>query len=167
MYWRGRKGKIERSRYLEERKKFKTILEEVQKEKRRLEEEELKNMKREADVWKFINKKRGVKKWNDNDIEEEEWRRHFMELLEGLKDGSKTEGKDRGDKKRYGRGDRDRRSSKSKKLKVKKAAGVDGIPMEAWKYAGSEVVKELVDLIKTVWKQGTLPSDWRKNGAAV
>jgi len=50
MYWRWRKGKINRSRYLEERKKFKTTLEEVQKEKRTKEEEELRNMKREAEV---------------------------------------------------------------------------------------------------------------------
>jgi len=26
-------------------------------------------MKREADVWKYINKKRGARKWNDNDLE--------------------------------------------------------------------------------------------------
>jgi len=36
-----------------------------------------------------------------------------------------------------------------KKLKVKKAAGVDGIPMEAWKYVGSELVKEL-DLVNNL-----------------
>jgi len=50
-----------------------------------------------------------------------------------------------------------------KKLKVKKAAGVDGISMEAWKFAGSELVKELADLIKSIWVQGILPSDWRKS----
>jgi len=44
-----------------------------------------------------------------------------------------------------------------KKLKVKKATGVDGIPMEAWKFAGTELVKELADLIKSVWVQGILP----------
>jgi len=30
-----------------------------------------------------------------------------------------------------------------KKLKVKKAAGVDGIPIESWKFAGEELLKEL------------------------
>jgi len=34
----------------------------------------LKNMKREIEIWKFINKKRGVRKWNENNIREEEWR---------------------------------------------------------------------------------------------
>jgi len=168
MYWRWRKGKIGRSRYLEKRKKFKTI-QEIQKEKRTLEEEELKSMKSEADIWKFINKKRGARKWNDNDIEKEEWSRHFMELLEGeeteVKQGKRTEEVRRDMEKEIEAGEVRRAI---KKLKVKKAAGVDGIPMEAWKYAGPELVKELVNLIKTVWKQGTLPSDWRKSiGAAV
>jgi len=36
------------------------------------------------------------------------------------------------------------------KLKMKKAAGVDGIPMEAWKYAGTELEEEMMDLIKIV-----------------
>jgi len=45
---------------------------------------------------------------------------------------------------------------------MKKAAGVDGIPMEAWKYAGMEL-KEMMNLIKTVWQQGTIPSDWKKS----
>jgi len=84
MYWKWRKRKIERNRYLEERKKFKTLLEEVQKEKRnkgrgRAEEYE----KGKTEVWKFINKKRGMRKWNENNIGEEEWRSHFMKLLEG------------------------------------------------------------------------------------
>jgi len=50
LYWKWKKKKIERIRYLEERKKFKSLLEEVQKEKRIKEEEELRNMKREAEV---------------------------------------------------------------------------------------------------------------------
>jgi len=49
------------------------LLQEVQKEKRTKEEEELRYIKREAEVWKFINKKREVKKWNENNIGEEEW----------------------------------------------------------------------------------------------
>jgi len=57
MYWRWRKGKIGRNSYLEERRKFKNLLEEVQKLKRAREEEKLRNMKRETEVWNFINKK--------------------------------------------------------------------------------------------------------------
>jgi len=38
-----------------------------------------------------------------------------------------------------------------KRLKVRKAAGVDRIPMEAWKYAGTELEEKMINLIKTVW----------------
>jgi len=66
-------------------------LEEVQKVKRTKEEEELRNMKREAEIWKFINKKRGVRKWNENNTGEKECRRYFMELLEGKELGKGKE----------------------------------------------------------------------------
>jgi len=46
---------------------------------------------------------------------------------------------------------------------VRKAAGVDGILMEVWKYAGKELEEEMIDLIKTIWQQGTIPCDWKKS----
>jgi len=106
-------------------------------------------MKREAEVWKFINKKRGVRKWNENNIGEEEWRRYFMELLEG----EKMEIRKKAGPEEIGRVIEEEIGevrNAIKKLKVKKAAGVDGIPMEAWKFADEELIKELADLIKSV-----------------
>jgi len=138
MYWRWRRGKIGRSRYIEEKKKFKVTMMEIQKEKREREEEELKNMKREAEVWKYINKKRGAKRWHENRIEKEVWRRHFMELLEG----EKLDGKQRKDlKERDGTIEEETKVIEEKeirkaisKLKVRKTAEMNGIPMEAWKF---------------------------------
>lgn len=46
-------------------------------------------------------------------------------------------------------------------MKDKKASGIDGIPMEAWKYAGQGVRKELEELIKQIWKVGRIPEEWR------
>jgi len=138
------------------------LLEEVQKEKRTKEEEELRNMKREAEVWKFINKKRGVRKWNENNIGEEEWRSYFMELLEGEKMEIKEEVRvgEIGKVMEEEIGIGEVRNA-IKKLKVKKVAGIDGIPIEAWKFIGGELIKELADLMKSVWIQGILPCDWR------
>jgi len=53
------------------------------------------------------------------------------------------------------------RNARVKKLKVKKAAGIDGIPIEAWKFADKELIKELADLMKSVWIQEILPCNWR------
>jgi len=49
-----------------------------------------------------------------------------------------------------------------KRMKKRKAAGVDGIPMEAWKYAGRGLWRGVVGLIKQVWREGVIPEDWRK-----
>jgi len=161
LYWKWRKKKIERKRYLEERKKFKSLLEEVQREKRIKEEEELRNMKREAEVWKFINKKRGARKWNGNTIGEAEWRRYFMELLEGQESeaGKGERTLEIGETRQEEIGIEEVKKA-IKKLKVKKAAGADGIPMEAWKFTGTGVIKELTDLINSVWTQEVLPAKY-------
>lgn len=38
-----------------------------------------------------------------------------------------------------------------KKMKNKKACGIDGIPIKVWKQAGEEVRKGLVELMKQIW----------------
>lgn len=45
------------------------------------------------------------------------------------------------------------------RIKGKKAPRMDGIPIEAWRYAGTAVKKELI--MKQVWKNGAMPKDWR------
>lgn len=35
-------------------------------------------------------------------------------------------------------------------MKLKKVVGVDGIPMEVWKYAGEELWKEVISLMKKI-----------------
>jgi len=135
IYSRWRKGKIVRARYMEERKLYRKWLEKKQKEKKE-EEEELKRIKRETKVWKFINKKKGNKTWNENTIGKEEWRRHFMKLLDGTE--LESEMVDEEEDKAIGWQEREEIEKKEmrraiKKLKIKKAAGIDGIPMEAWK----------------------------------
>lgn len=48
-----------------------------------------------------------------------------------------------------------------RRIKGKEAPGVDGIPIEPWRYAGTAVKKELMEIIKQIWKNGTMPKDWR------
>jgi len=162
IYWKWRKCKVGRKRYIEERKNFRTLLTEVQKEKREREEEELRNMKREADVWKFINRKRGVRKWMANNIGEEDWRDHFMKLLEGEEIMPREMRLPREEKREFGEEIRiGEVVSAIKRLKIRKAAGLDKIPMEAWKFASEELVKELTDLMNLIGVQGELPKDWK------
>jgi len=61
IYRRWREGKAGRERFLEEKAKFKELVERRQNEKRKEEEEELKKIKSEVEIWRYINKKRGNK----------------------------------------------------------------------------------------------------------
>jgi len=47
-------------------------------------------------------------------------------------------------------------------MKKRKAAGMDGIPMEAWKFVGRNLWNNPVRLLRQIWKEGELPEDWRK-----
>jgi len=38
-----------------------------------------------------------------------------------------------------------------RRMKLKKAVGIDEISMETWKYASKELEKEMIKLIKKVW----------------
>lgn len=58
-------------------------------ERKEGEQEELRNIKCVAEVWKYIKKRRGKKKWVENNIQKEEWVEHFKKLLEGTE--TKTE----------------------------------------------------------------------------
>lgn len=46
-----------------------------------------------------------------------------------------------------------------KRLKLKKAAGIDELPMEVWKFGGSSVIKGIKEVIKKVWKNKKMPED--------
>lgn len=82
-----------------------------------------------------------------------------MELLGGEKEEERKDG----EKQRESRNKREEKleigkeeiKRAVKKIKLKKAAEIDGIPMEAWKYAGKDLWRKLVVLMKQVWKEGT------------
>jgi len=94
----------------------------------------------------------------------EKKRRYFMELLEGKATEIKQKKESEEGRRREEKGIEKNEVRKAiNKLKKKKAAGIDRIPMEAWKYAGRKLEKEMMDLIKTIWQQRTIPSDWKKS----
>ena len=40
------------------------------------------------------------------------------------------------------------------------------MPMEAWKFAGKRVWRRVVELMRRIWREGTIPQDWR-NGIII
>lgn len=142
-YKKWKREKIGKEKYMEERRKFRELLEKKQKEKREEKEEELKKLKKEAEVWKYINKKRGKKKWKENNIKKEEWRNYFRRLLDGLEE-VEISGEKEEEEREQGEEEIEEVEIKEavRKMKTREAAGVDGIPMEAWKFAGERLWKK-------------------------
>ena len=61
-------------------------------ERQKHEEEEMEKIKKiKQEAWQYINKYRRSREGIDEDISEEEWKNHFMEILEGTehKEGRK------------------------------------------------------------------------------
>jgi len=44
-----------------------------------------------------------------------------------------------------------------RKMKDRKAVGVDELPMEVWKYAGKDLRQSLVQLLMQIWRENELP----------
>lgn len=112
--------------------------------------ERIKKLKNEAEVWKFINKKRRKRQWMKNYIKKEKWIEHFKELLKGVENLGRKEDrhvvkeireKEKGEEIAKELEEEDLKEEEIeealRRMKLKKTYGCDGIPMEAWKYAGN------------------------------
>ncbi|KMQ96026.1 rna-directed dna polymerase from mobile element jockey-like protein [Lasius niger] len=151
------------------------MLENKRKEKREEEERELRNLRNEKDIWRYINRRRKKREWKENSIRKEEWKEYFMKLLGGSEEKEEADNRNEeiGDKGDIGEIKKKSEEEKLleeeeiveavKKMKIGKAAGIDGIPLEAWKYGGMEVRRRLVNLINQIWMDGEMPKEWRKS----
>lgn len=128
----------------------------------------------------------------DNNISKEEWSKYFMEILEGeekertekeklqvnsgaIEEGRKENGNKKINKENKGVEEAKREQLEEEELKdeeineaihrmkIKKASGVDKIPMEAWRSAGTGMKGELKKLIKEIWKEGEISKEWKKS----
>ncbi|XP_029676802.1 uncharacterized protein LOC115243745 [Formica exsecta] len=167
-YKKWRKGKTGKEKYMEERRKLKKLAERKQREKREGEEKELKNLRNLAEVWRFINRKRKKRTWKEAEISKEVWRSYFMELLEGnetqkgrVNRGEEGEIISIREERIEGQLEEEEIGKAVRKLKMKKAVGVDGIPIEAWKFGEGAVKKGLVEILRQIWKEGYIPKDWK------
>lgn len=173
IYKKWKKGKGTREKFLEERKKRKYL--ESKRRKKREEGKELKDLKNEAGVWKYINKKRRKREWKENSIKKK-WRKYFMNLLEGTEINTEENKEDmeNEDRRQRERGEREEQEIGSgmelgeekiakavTKIKMKKAAGTDGIHMEAWRYGGKEIKNGLVEVLRKIWTKGQIPEEWK------
>lgn len=135
-----------------------------QKKERKREEyiEQVKNITKEKEVWEHVNKGRKIRSKISTTIAMEEWRRHFMELLDGkenyiqVKECYKTN---------TGLNQKEVTKEEIEKqirnLKKEKSAWEDEVKNEAWLYAEEPVKNKLVDVIQRVYRGDGFPGRWR------
>ena len=148
--------------YRKKRKEYKELCK--QKKERKKEEyiEQIKNITKEKEVWEHVNKGRKSRTQIASTITKEEWRMHFMELLDGKENqiGAKECLK-------INTGLNQKEVTKEeiekqiRKLKKEKAAGEDEVKNEAWLYAEEPVKGKLLNIIQRVYRGEGFPRRWR------
>lgn len=83
VYKRWRQGKEGKEEYILLRKNFRDFCKRKEAAKLEKLEEEIKRTKTEAQIWKIANREKKNARIVEEDISMEEWRRHFVSVLEG------------------------------------------------------------------------------------
>jgi hypothetical protein len=86
-----RRNKIDRSRFLEVKRRYRERCREKKKQKRERKEKEIKEIRIEREVWKYINRERKKKESVSEEITRQKWEEYFMKLLEGRQDEGEAE----------------------------------------------------------------------------
>lgn len=161
---RWKQGKDERETYIQKRRELKKLFGKKKDNLQEKEEREIEQLKNANDIWKYINRERKKRTEITKNISIKEWRKYFVELLEGeeckqqINNTSKRE-----------RSVEERETitvqevhRQIKKLKKGKAAGEDELENEAWIYGEGKVLTGITKLINKVWRGEGLPERWKE-----
>ncbi|XP_068900490.1 golgin subfamily A member 6-like protein 25 [Tenebrio molitor] len=159
-----RRNKIDRSRFLEAKRRYRERCREKKKQKREREEKEIKEIRTEREVWKYINRERKKKEPVSEKITIQEWEEYFMKLLEGRKEEGNvgTQRKEKQTVMEETEITAEEVGKHIRYLKKRKAPGWDGVQNEAWMYGTERMVERMVELMNGVWRGEGFPEDWRE-----
>jgi hypothetical protein len=159
-----KRNKIDRSRFLEAKRRYRERCREKKKQKREREEKEIKEIRTEKEVWKYINRERKKKEPVSEKITIQEWEEYFMKLLEGRKEEGKvgTQRKEKQTVMEETEITAEEVGKHIRYLKKRKAPGWDGVQNEAWMYGTERMVERMVELMNGVWRGEGFPEDWRE-----
>jgi hypothetical protein len=154
-----RRNEIDRSRFLEAKRRYRETCREKKKQKREREEKEIKEIRTEREVWKYINRERKKKEPVSEKITIQEWEEYFMRLLEGRKEEGKvgTQRKEKQTVMEETEITAEEVGRHIRYLKKRKAPGWDGVQNEAWMYGTERMVERMVELMNRVWRGEGFP----------
>ncbi|KAJ3632437.1 hypothetical protein MTP99_009448 [Tenebrio molitor] len=159
-----RRNKIDRSKFLEVKRRYRERCREKKKQKREREKKEIKKMRTEREVWKYINRERKKKESVSEEMKMQEWEEYFMKLLEGRKAEGEagTQMKEKQTAPEQTEITAEEVEKHIRKLKKRKALGRDWVQNEAWMYGTERMLGRMVELMNGVWRGKGFPVDWRE-----
>ena len=152
-YLSWKNGKSIRENFITEKKEWKSLCNMKEKVFNENEEAALRSIKNESDVWKFLGRNSKKSGSIDSNIDLNEWKKHFINLLEDTEECKK--GSSREVETIILEQERITRLEiiqAIKTLRKKKAAGIDEIPNEVWIFGGSGLIDILENLINKIWE---------------
>jgi len=162
-----RKGWITREEHKENKKRHESLCKDKIEKEREKEQKRIMEIRDGNEIWRYIKKERGRKDWPDESIKEEQWRMHFMNLLEGREEKDKK--KEAPGKERNGEEEKERiiistdeLHRAKKRLKRKKAAGEDGLKNEVWLQADDGTMGRLRRIMQSISDTGEIPEGWKE-----
>ena len=136
-------------------------------------EQRMKRINSKSEAWKYIRKMGGKRGSNKEEIERKMWKEHFKKELGGEEIANNTvkeirkENNDGIEIKEW------EIDEMIRKMKLRKAVGLDGLGNEVWVHGGSkmkEILKVLIEKIGSTceipegWKRGKLVPIWKGKG---
>ena len=157
-----RRGEGDRDRYRERKRKYKEMIETKKREENEKWEREIQEIRTEGQVWEVVRRERKTQRRVNEEIEIEEWDGYFRRLLGGVEE-KVVRGITRGI-----REDEEEGISKEeievalRGMKNNKAAGLDEIPAEAWKYGGEEMKDWIWRVCNRIWRGEGWIEEWKE-----
>ncbi|XP_067214151.1 uncharacterized protein [Linepithema humile] len=160
--WRRKGGEGER--YKREKREYGKLCERKKEEENRRWERRAEEARRESEVWEIVNRERRRRKRVNEGIGMLDWKEHFMRILGGV-EGRVVRGGERsgqGEGKEEEEIDREEIRRALRTIRDGKAAGIDEIPAEVWKYGGEELEEWVWGFCNRVWKGEGWPENWKE-----
>ena len=157
-----RKGEMEKGECNRRRREHERMLSKKRQREKERYKEEVEEAVKEGREWEVINRGRGGRKGINEEIGME-WMTYFKALLGGVEKRAKGEGRKEvaGDKD-VGNGiSRKEANEAIARMKRNKATGEDGMEIEAVKYGGEGMRKEIWKICNKVWRGEGWPNGWR------
>ncbi|KAH0812093.1 hypothetical protein GEV33_010698 [Tenebrio molitor] len=153
-----RRKKIDRSRLLEAKRRYRERCKEKKKQRGQREEKEIKEIRTEREVWKYINRERKKKESVNEEITIQEWEEYFMKLLEGRKEEGEagTQMKEKQTAPEETEITAEEVERQIRKLKKRKTPGREGVQNEAWMYGTERMVERMAELMAGGLERGRI-----------